>query len=320
VRTMALSLFLACCLPLVIVSVVAAQFDLPDEKKSAGREATHRLQIGCKVLARGGPCAGLVVSCPVPMDWPEQQVKIIDEKTTPNVKRISYRTLGGTAKQLLISIPRLASGEKAQALVTFEITRQYVIEPTDTASLAIPKKVDRAMRKYLAPSPFIESLHTQIRRLSRETIKGREGDWAKVEALYDITREKVEYKNGELKGAIRALRDGTGDCEEMTSLFVALCRAGKIPARMVWVDGHCYPEFYLTDKQKKGRWYPCQAAGTRAFGSMPEHRAILQKGDNFRDPDRPKERLRYVNDFAKGKAIRGGGKPRIKFIRQPADG
>ena len=52
----------------------------------------------------------------------------------------------------------------------------------------------------------------------------------------------------------------------------------------VWVPGHCYPEFYLEDAEGRGHWIPCQAAGTRAFGSMPEHRPILQKGDNFRVP------------------------------------
>jgi hypothetical protein len=85
---------------------------------------------------------------------------------------------------------------------------------------------------------------------------------------------------------------------------------------MVWVQGHCYPEFYLVDAKGKGYWFPCQAAGTRAFGGIPEHRPILQKGDNFRDPDRPKEPLRYVNEFVKGSAVKGGGKPRVEFVRE----
>ena len=66
----------------------------------------------------------------------------------------------------------------------------------------------------------------------------------------------------------------------MSSLFVAICRADGIPARLVRVPGHCYPEFYLLDRDGKGRWFPCQAAGTRAFGGMPDPRPILQKGDN----------------------------------------
>ena len=86
-----------------------------------------------------------------------------------------------------------------------------------------------------------------------------------------------------------ALKDKTGDCEELTSLFIALCRASDIPARTVWVPGHCYPEFYLEDDEGKGHWFPCQAAGSRAFGGIPEQKPILQKGDNFSVPENPRE-------------------------------
>ena len=76
----------------------------------------------------------------------------------------------------------------------------------------------------------------------------------------------------QIEGARQALDDGFGDCEELTSLFVAMCRAVGIPARCVWVPGHCYPEFYLEDKEGKGHWFPCQAAGSPAFGGIPEKR------------------------------------------------
>ncbi|MGC4003730.1 MAG: transglutaminase-like domain-containing protein [Pirellulales bacterium] len=126
----------------------------------------------------------------------------------------------------------------------------------------------------------------------------------------------MEYKEGPIQGAVKALQLGYGDCEELSSLFIALCRQQKIPARTVWVTGHCYPEFYLVDDKGEGHWYPCQAAGTRAFGGIPETRPILQKGDNFADPDRPRERLRYVSEFMKGVAVKGGGDPKHKFTRE----
>jgi hypothetical protein len=80
------------------------------------------------------------------------------------------------------------------------------------------------------------------------------------------------------------------------------------------VHGHCYPEFYLEDKEGTGHWIPCQAAGTRDFGSMPDTRPILQKGDNYRVPEK-KEPQRYVAEFLTGKA-RGGGKPTARFVRE----
>jgi transglutaminase-like putative cysteine protease len=76
------------------------------------------------------------------------------------------------------------------------------------------------MTPFLGSSPFIETRHPKIVELARTAGAGKEG-WDKVEAIYDITREKVEYRAGELKGAAKALIDGSGDCEELTSLYIA---------------------------------------------------------------------------------------------------
>jgi hypothetical protein len=51
---------------------------------------------------------------------------------------------------------------------------------------------------------------------------------------------------------------------------------------------------------------------------MPDQLPILQKGDDFRDPDRPGKSLRYVAEFLKGAGIAGGGKPVVSWIREGA--
>jgi hypothetical protein len=50
---------------------------------------------------------------------------------------------------------------------------------------------------------------------------------------------------------------------------------------------------------------------------MPLPRVILQKGDDFRVPERPRERLRYASDYLLGFPVPGGGKPRVKYFREP---
>jgi len=50
---------------------------------------------------------------------------------------------------------------------------------------------------------------------------------------------------------------------------------------------------------------------------MPDQLPILQKGDAFRDPDRPGKSLRYVSEFIRGAAADGGGSPRVEWIREP---
>jgi len=48
-------------------------------------------------------------------------------------------------------------------------------------------------------------------------------------------------------------------------------------------------------------------------------RPILQKGDNYRVPEK-KQPQRYVAEFLKIKSIRGGGIPQVEFVRQVLDG
>jgi len=51
---------------------------------------------------------------------------------------------------------------------------------------------------------------------------------------------------------------------------------------------------------------------------MPDQLPILQKGDAFRDPDRPGKQLRYVSEFMKGTARGSGGAPRVVWVREGA--
>ena len=281
-----------------------------------GEAKTKQWRAGVVVQAVGGSCQALKATLAVPIEWPEQEVKIVNEETTAHVKRISYRSIDDTVKQMVIEIPVVGAGQEARAIVTFEISRRAILAPEDTAGFEIPKRVPRALQGFLGPSPYIESRHPQIIRLAKQVTDDKESGWETAEAIYDHVREVVKYKDGPLKGALKALRDGDGDCEELSSLFIAMCRAKKIPARTVWVPGHCYPEFYLEDAEGKGHWFPCQAAGTRAFGEMPEQRPILQKGDNFRVPEKPKDKQRYVSPFLIGRPSRNGGKPKVRFIEE----
>jgi len=141
-------------------------------------------------------------------------------------------------------------------------------------------------------------------------------DWQRVEALYDFVREKVKYLEGaEDMSSVQALKAEKADCHGLSALFVAMCRTMKVPARMIWVDGHQYAEFYLEDEAGKGYWYPAQLAGTRAFGEMPTPMVIFQKGDNFRVPERRRERLRYATDHTTLSSS-PKHKPRVVYVRE----
>jgi len=309
---------IATILTFAAVAPAAAQFKQSETGgPKLGDSQTTCWRTGIIVTAVGGACRGITGYAPVPTDWPEQQVKVTEEEISPEAK-ITYQMVDGGVKIMNLRIPQLAASREAKALITVEITRCTLLPPDDTDGFVILDvgKLPREVRLYLAPSPMIESRHPSIRKLAKEVGADETQAWKRVEAIYDWVREKVKYENGPIKGALAALRDGTGDCEELTSLFIAICRAAGIPARTVWVPGHCYPEFYLSDEEGNGFWFPCQAAGTREFGGTTETRPVLQKGDNFRPPTGGRERQRYMAEYLTGTPSPGGGKPQVRFIRE----
>ncbi|MGW8257097.1 MAG: transglutaminase-like domain-containing protein [Thermoguttaceae bacterium] len=313
-----LIVFFVLCLGMT--APIWAQFkDSEDQGIKLGETKVQRWRAGMIITALAGACKGINGYAPIPIDWPEQKVSIVAEDISP-VARVTYKVINGTVKIMSVKIPHLTAGQEAKALVTLEIRRRTMLPPDDTDIYVLPdvKKMPFSIRQYLTPSPKIESRDRKIRVLAKQIVAEREKAWEKVEAIYDRVRKEIKYKVGaQLRGAIAALKDHTGDCEDLTSLFIALCRAENIPARTVWVPSHCYPEFYLEDDKGKGHWFPCQVAGSYQFGGISEDRPILAKGDNFKPLLGRGENQRYLSEFLIGTpADRGGGRPRVKFVRE----
>ena len=315
--------WLIACL-LVALGVATSAFAQFKEGEPGGTKLgtteVSKWRCGVIITAVGGACRGLTGYVPVPKEWPEQQVKVAEESISPEAV-INYETVEGSAKVMKIQIAHVDAGKEVKAVVTFEIRRSQLLAPENTDGYTIPdtKQLTAELRGFLVPSPKIECRDPKIRALAKEIGVDKPKAWDHVEAIYDWVRKRVEYKKGgSLKGALAALHDKTGECEDMSSLFIAICRAVGIPARTVWVPEHCYPEFYLVDEKGQGHWFPCQAAGTRAFGCIPEMRPILQKGDNFRslNDKKARERQRYLAEFLKGKPYPGGGQPTVKWVRE----
>lgn len=270
------------------------------------------------VLETPVTCSNVLATFAVPMAWPEQTVELVSKRIDSAVSKWDVRNLPGGARQVVVQMARVPAGSAVNAVFEFKIERARILGPEQTSDLVIPQRPSRELRLFMGNSPYIDATHGRIKAASREiAMMESENDWQKVEQIYDYVREKVEYVEGSLKNASEALTDGKGDCEEMTSLFVALCRNARIPARMVWIPDHCYPEFYLEDSEGEGYWFPCQAAGTRQFGRMDEYRPVLQKGDRFKVPEK-KVPVRYVSEFFRCDR-RGKSNPDPIFIREQLD-
>ncbi|MDR3233682.1 MAG: transglutaminase-like domain-containing protein [Planctomycetaceae bacterium] len=300
------------------------------------------------IIIQPGPALNNVtLTLPVPMDWYEQKViNINEEKTDAEIAaKIEYNVINNGAKEMTLRLGDVQADKEVQIILAFELQNSELLPPDNTGDYIIPKKLSKEVQPYLRESPCIESDNPRFTKMYHDITKDRKNTWDKVEALYSFVQNNVKYDddgwkrpaNGAL--AITKMPKGqwTGDCKDMSCLFVALCRAGKIPARIVRVPEHCYPEFYLelvqdtkkpkssinnsqSEKEKKpaGFWFPCQVSGTYAFGGIPERRVILQKGDSFPDADNPKMKTLWLKECFQGSVSAGSPGPKFKWIHETA--
>ncbi|MEZ4885392.1 MAG: transglutaminase domain-containing protein [Chitinophagales bacterium] len=109
--------------------------------------------------------------------------------------------------------------------------------------------------KYLRNELFLKRKNKNIREVAAN-ISG-DSQLETVQNIYSFVVSHLEYDNSirENLGAIKALKKGHGDCTEYADLFVTLCRAKDIPARVVAGcvaelsanPNHHWTEVYLED-------------------------------------------------------------------------
>ena len=288
--------------------------EIPKGGCELGENKTQYWEAGILVKAGDTPLRNAVGTVPIPVNWPEQKVKVVEERHSPYAK-VNVKKQKGGSSLMIVTIPSLPAGEEAEVVTRFECESFTQIKPENPEKFRklTDKKELRKFQLYLGPSPQIEVKDKAIQKLAKEIGKSAKTAWDEIEEVYDWVQANIRYENGKLKGAVAALKDGTGDCEELSSLFIAICRAKGIPARIVWVPEHCYAEFYLVDEDGHGFWFPCQPAGDKAFGEMPFQYIILQKGDNFMTTDG--EKVRYLPVKFTCKVVgKGGTNPTFREI------
>jgi len=115
---------------------------------------------------------------------------------------------------------------------------------------------------FLKQEKHIEKDDPQIQEIAESSIEGQT-EVGIVKNIYNYVIDNLEYTLHGKKdwGAVKALQQKKGDCTEYSDLFVAICRAKNIPARVVTgytmrfdtdSSKHNWAEVYL---QKYG-WVP----------------------------------------------------------------
>ncbi|MEM2385863.1 MAG: transglutaminase-like domain-containing protein, partial [Candidatus Bathyarchaeia archaeon] len=153
--------------------------------------------------------------------------------------------------------------ELSYLILSFNV--RYLVNSSMLANYDVNSEL---YRWYTQPEQFIQSDDPKIVGAAHEIVGQEMDPHKKALLIYNFVIEHLRYEvQKEEKGALWALENGVGDCSEYSYLFVALCRAAGIPARIqagfafhkdseVMEDGHMWAEYYL----EKYGWIPVDAA------------------------------------------------------------
>jgi hypothetical protein len=266
----------------------------------------YELEIGIE-LEGVGSNTPFMTTTPVPVEHPEQ--KIEEETVEMSGCQAQVRKLTDGAAQLFAK-GRLAKGQRARATARYKLTLFKQHHNFQRDQFPVKQEVPKNIRGLaLQDSPGIQTRAAPVRELAKQLSEGKYHPWDKVTAFAKWVPRNIRPQLGSYTSVLAALKNKLGDCEEMSAVFVALCRAIDIPARLVWIPNHNWAEFYLVDKTGKGHWIPAHTACYFWFGWTGAHELVLQKGDRIDVPEtRGKERL--LGDWIRYM----GRKPKVRYI------
>ena len=199
-------------------------------------------------------------------------------------------------------------------LISYDITR-IKIEKTDTR-----RYYPNTYRDYTEAEKFLESNHEKIKSIARKY--SSHSSINKVLAFLKYVRNNIIYipQNGDY-GAGFAIENNIGDCTEFASLFVSLCRAANVPARMTnsiilsefdgWVY-HSQAEFF-----SNGIWIPIDPTLQHDFRYLYRDPSciIIQRGNTLGDTNI--REVRYSYDDMDSKQISLHSHKNVIWEKQP---
>ena len=177
-------------------------------------------------------------------------------------------------------------------LVAYDITRIRGEEEN------VEKFYPEVFQKYTKSEPFLDSSNRDIANIARKY--SSHSPLSKVLAFLKYIKENLIYvpQDGDY-GATYAIENKLGDCTEFSSLFVSLCRAANVPARLTtsiilseyegWVH-HSQAEFFVN-----GVWFPIDPTLQHDFRYLYRSPSciILQRGNTLGNSNIREVRFSY---------------------------
>jgi transglutaminase-like putative cysteine protease len=284
---------LAALLALFLTYSIPAKPPDTDTPKSRTFQFTYEFKVDA------APDSVVRIWFPIPPSDGNQQVQLKHISSSLPLEKTRDSEYGNSIFYRKIKGPK----EPLSFRVDYQVTRKEYSQGGLTDLMAFNHDSDPApasLARFLQPDKMVP-INDRFQQMAAEITQGKTGDVEKAYAIYDYVFHTLRYdKTGTGWGrgdAMWACDSKHGNCTDFHSLFIALMRAEKIPARFEigfplpadkaesekGIPGyHCWAEFYLDGRG----WVPVDiseawknpARHDFFFGSLDANRVQFSVG------------------------------------------
>jgi hypothetical protein len=182
------------------------RFAAPDPALALADPRTYRLKVVIRIEAPEGALRNVVATGPIPMDWPEQRVRLLNQKLSTHA-RAGEQILKGQAALLKLQVPHIPKGGSAFVERLYEITRyrtKFLLPPE---SLNVPRGMPFELKdQQLGSLPGVETASPKMIELAESLRRSNETTppWETIKGFWSWTRDNVKFENGDFRGALRS--------------------------------------------------------------------------------------------------------------------
>lgn len=181
----------------------------------------------------------LIYDFTVPGNTTKIKFTVVVPRTIPDRQRVTTRYTPKPAKIFSKNGNKYAEflfiNPKKQCRIEINLKAEIFRYDLSTAKTTQGKKLFKGpcFENFLKDEKHIEKNSPKIQQIAKK-ITGQ-NDLELVENIYNYVVDNIEYGgyNPDAVGAVRTIEQRRGDCTEYSYLFVALCRAKNIPAKVI---------------------------------------------------------------------------------------
>jgi transglutaminase-like putative cysteine protease len=218
---------------------------------------TIRLRAGCETTLRA-PNPTPLIAMLRPRSGEAQWIVSEQYELAPFVRAVEYVDVFGNLCQRMVAP---AKGFRIRTEVVVEVAKSIAVSPGGQPTP--PDELPADALQFLLPSRYCPS--DTFETLANDATAGAEPGYNQVEAIRAWISGHIEYRYGVSTGSTSAaetIRDGAGVCRDFSHIGLSMCRALRIPARMVVgylyqldpMDLHAWFEAFID-----GSWYTFDA-------------------------------------------------------------